>query len=159
MRTDESGWSWFIPLHDGSTSVGIVMNQDISNRKKKEVQSVPGVSSLQAHYLEEVQKVPGLIKLLGEATLKNSGQPGAVKSTSDFSYSASSYAGDHYRIVGDAGGKSRAFSEARKTSPQPNAFHSFHRSVLFVGRPPCIHRRSVCSSNNLGFYPWCSHRG
>ena len=89
------------------------MNQDISNRKKKEVQSVPGVSSLQTHYLEEVKKVPGLIKLVGEsATLKNAGQPGAVKSTSDFSYSAPSYAGDHYRIVGDAGGKSLAFPKA-----------------------------------------------
>ena len=113
MRTDESGWCWFIPLHNGTTSVGIVMNQDISNRKKKEVQSVPGVSSLQTHYLEEVKKVPGLIKLVGEsATLKNAGQPGAVKSTSDFSYSAPSYAGDHYRIVGDAGGKSLAFPKA-----------------------------------------------
>ena len=106
-RVDETGWAWFIPLHDGSTSVGIVIDQDISNRKKKEVQSVPGMSNLQAHYEEEVKKVPGLMKLIGDkATLKLSGQPGAIKSTSDFSYSASSYAGDHYRIIGDAGGKS-----------------------------------------------------
>ncbi|KAI9571693.1 FAD/NAD-binding domain-containing protein [Boletus coccyginus] len=101
---DETGWAWFIPLHDGSTSVGIVLDQDISNSKKKRAQSVPGVSNLQAHYEEEVKKVPGLMKLIGDkATLKLSGQPGSVKSTSDFSYSASSYAGDHYRIVGDAG--------------------------------------------------------
>ena len=49
------------------------------------------------------------MKLLEKATLRNSGQPGAIKSASDFSYSASSYAGDHYRIAGDAGGKSWGF--------------------------------------------------
>jgi len=43
------------------------------------------------------------MKLLDKATLKNSGQSGAIKSASDFSYSALSYAGDHYRIAGDAG--------------------------------------------------------
>jgi len=99
---DGTGWAWFIPLHDGSTSVGIVLDQDTSNRKKKELKSASGVSSLEAHYVEEVRKVPGLMNLLGEATLRNPGQPGAVKSTSDFSYSASAYAGDHFRIVGDA---------------------------------------------------------
>ena len=159
MRADESGWCWFIPLHDGSTSVGIVMNQDIRNRKKKEAKSVPGVSSLQTHYLEEVKKVPGLIKLLGEAaTLRNAGQPGAVKSTSDFSYSASSYAGDHYRIAGDAGGKSRAYQIGTDdASSQIHTYRSFHRSSLFVRRPPRVHRRLVRSINNLGIYPWFSH--
>ena len=159
MRADGTGWAWFIPLHDGSTSVGVVLDQDTSNRKKKEAKSASGVSSLQGHYLEEVRKVPGLMKLLGEATLRNSGQPGAIKSTSDFSYSASSYAGDHYRIVGDAAGTSLAFSEARETYHQPNAHYSFHRSVLFVWRPHCSHRRPVCSNHNLGFYPWLGHGG
>ena len=85
------------------------MDQDTSNRKKGDAQSAPGVSSLQAHYLREVHKVPGLMELLEKATLRDSGQPGAIKSASDFSYSASSYAGDHYRIAGDAGGKSWVF--------------------------------------------------
>ncbi|KAI0790174.1 hypothetical protein BC629DRAFT_1440019 [Irpex lacteus] len=31
---DESGWVWFIPLHDGSTSVGVVMDKD-SQRKRR----------------------------------------------------------------------------------------------------------------------------
>jgi len=101
--TDESGWSWFIPLHDGTTSVGIVMDQDISNRKKKELQNPTGMPSLQAHYLQEIQKSPGLVKLMANGTLRNAGKPGSVKSASDYSYSATSYAGDHYRIAGDAG--------------------------------------------------------
>lgn len=85
------------------------MDKDISSRKKQETESVFGVSNLQAHYLQEVHKVPGLIKLLHKATLRDSGKTGAVKSASDYSYSATSYAGDHYRIAGDAGGTSRAF--------------------------------------------------
>ena len=85
------------------------MDQDTSNLKKRGAQSASGVPSLQAHYLQEVHKVPGLMELLEKATLRDSGQPGAIKSASDFSYSASSYAGDHYRIAGDAGGKSWGF--------------------------------------------------
>ena len=26
---DDSGWAWFIPSHDGMTSVGVVMNQRV----------------------------------------------------------------------------------------------------------------------------------
>jgi len=40
---------------------------------------------------------------LENATLRNLGKSGSVKSASDYSYSATSYAGDHYRIAGDAG--------------------------------------------------------
>lgn len=113
MCLDETGWAWFIPLHDGTTSVGIVMDKDTSVRKKKEAETGSGVSNLQAHYLQEVHNVPGLMKLLEKAALRNSGKPGAIKSASDFSYSAPSYAGDHYRIAGDAGGKSRALNPGK----------------------------------------------
>ncbi|KAG1850803.1 putative halogenase [Suillus subalutaceus] len=103
---DESGWAWFIPLHDGSTSVGIVMDQESSNRKKKASRAASGGSgsNLLAHYKEELlSRAPGVLKLIGKATLRNDGTPEAVKSASDFSYSASSYAGDHFRLAGDSG--------------------------------------------------------
>ncbi|KAG2130749.1 hypothetical protein DEU56DRAFT_982066 [Suillus clintonianus] len=102
---DESGWAWFIPLHDGSTSVGIVMDQESSNRKKKVSRAASGGSgsNLLTHYIEELSRAPGALKLIGKGTLQNDGTPEAVKSASDFSYSASSYAGDHFRVVGDAG--------------------------------------------------------
>ncbi|KAH7904414.1 putative halogenase [Hygrophoropsis aurantiaca] len=102
---DESGWAWFIPLHDGSTSVGVVMDQGISVCKKKSAREAAGASGfgLQDHYLEEIGRAPGVMKLLGEGRLRNGGRPDAVKATSDFSYSASSYGGDHFRIAGDAG--------------------------------------------------------
>ncbi|KAG2361128.1 FAD/NAD-P-binding domain-containing protein [Suillus spraguei] len=102
---DESGWAWFIPLHDGSTSVGIVMDQESSNRKKKASRAVSGGSSsnLLAHYKEELNRAPGVLKLIGNGTLRNDGTKEAVKSASDFSYSAPFYAGDHFRLAGDSG--------------------------------------------------------
>jgi hypothetical protein len=83
------------------------MDQESSNRKKKDSRAASGGSgsNLLAHYKEELlSKAPGVLKLLGTATLRNDGTPEAVKSASDFSYSAPSYAGDHFRLAGDAGG-------------------------------------------------------
>ncbi|OJA15106.1 hypothetical protein AZE42_05581 [Rhizopogon vesiculosus] len=101
---DESGWAWFIPLHNGSTSVGVVMDKDISIRKKKATVATGGSgTNLQTHYMEELTRAPGVLKLIGIGTLRNDGQLDAVKSASDFSYSASTYAGDHFRLAGDAG--------------------------------------------------------
>lgn len=33
---DESGWAWYIPQHTGVHSVGVVQNQEIVNKKKRE---------------------------------------------------------------------------------------------------------------------------
>ncbi|KAH9210135.1 hypothetical protein DL95DRAFT_526475 [Leptodontidium sp. 2 PMI_412] len=41
--SDGSGWAWFIPLHNNTTSVGVVINQEIATRKKKEMGS-PGAA-------------------------------------------------------------------------------------------------------------------
>ncbi|KAH7886566.1 putative halogenase [Phlebopus sp. FC_14] len=102
---DESGWAWFIPLHDNSTSVGIVMDQKISMSKKSAAREKAGVTghSLEDHYLAELQRTPGVIKLLANGKLRRKGESDAVKTAGDFSYAATSYAGDHYRIAGDAG--------------------------------------------------------
>ncbi|KAI0684562.1 hypothetical protein BC835DRAFT_1409127 [Cytidiella melzeri] len=100
---DESGWVWFIPLHDGSTSVGVVMDKDLAAQKKKSHGRDDHSERAHQFYLEELKRAPGVIKLLGNARLRvNAGQV-SVKTTSDFSYAASNYAGDHYRLAGDAG--------------------------------------------------------
>ncbi|KAJ7125045.1 FAD binding domain-containing protein [Mycena epipterygia] len=108
--TDESGWAWFIPLHNGLTSVGVVMNQKIYNEKMKEPvepacfppSSVPNPanSSMVNRYLSNISLAPGVLKLITSAGVM---EAGSVKSATDFSYSASSYGGYGYRIVGDAG--------------------------------------------------------
>ncbi|KAF7349947.1 FAD/NAD P-binding domain-containing protein [Mycena venus] len=92
--TDETGWAWFIPLHNNITSVGVVISE-VSSRVKK-----PQSTDAKAHYLSQLQLTPGLLELLGDARMV-----GDVKSGSDYSYRAGDdkYAGPNYRIVGDAG--------------------------------------------------------
>ncbi|KAL8795410.1 MAG: hypothetical protein Q9195_002151 [Heterodermia aff. obscurata] len=91
---DGSGWAWFIPLHNKTTSVGIVMNQALSSSKKKTTASP---SSLE-FYRASIQEARGVARLLSKAELTTD-----VKHASDWSYSASSYASPYVRIVGDAG--------------------------------------------------------
>lgn len=99
--SDDSGWAWFFPLHDGTTSVGLVMNQDIANRKKR-----AHSWSTREFYVQELKKqAPVLVDLIGpEGYLAEDGKSSgsAVRSASDYSYSAKCYAGPGYRLVGDA---------------------------------------------------------
>ncbi|TFK18106.1 hypothetical protein FA15DRAFT_698203 [Coprinopsis marcescibilis] len=76
------------------------MDQDVSASKKRDgrTASVSGIHSLKDHYLGQLDLVPNLKKLLGTATLVDD----CVKSASDYSYSADKYAGDRFRIIGDA---------------------------------------------------------
>ncbi|KAK4112268.1 FAD/NAD(P)-binding domain-containing protein [Canariomyces notabilis] len=90
---DESGWAWFIPLHNGTVSVGVVMNQKLATIKKRE----KALDSSE-FYHESLKLAPNLLALIGEGRFVSS-----IKSASDYSYSASSYAFPHARIVGDAG--------------------------------------------------------
>lgn len=95
--TDESGWAWFIPLQDGVTSVGVVMNQAISIEKKGKMAESDSLS----FYHHELSRAPHIMALLVSATLVTDKGP-VIRSASDYSYSATSYAGPGYRIVGDA---------------------------------------------------------
>ena len=91
---DGSGWCWAIPLHNGTLSVGVVMRQDIFFGKKK----LAGSPSSVEHYKECIKLAPQILKLLEKAEVVSD-----VKQASDWSYSASAYAGPHYRLAGDAG--------------------------------------------------------
>jgi flavin-dependent dehydrogenase len=98
MISDESGWAWFIPLHNDTVSVGVVMKEEFSRIKKSKL-SGPEASS-KTHYHIQLLLAPGVVNLLGNAKLISE-----VKSAGDYSYSAGTYAGPNYRIAGDAGGK------------------------------------------------------
>ena len=91
---DQSGWSWLIPLHDGTTSIGIVMNQETHIARKK-TYDPPSTSQL---YLDSLDLAPCTKELIGTGTLVTE-----VKQASDYSYQSSTYSGPHFRIVGDAG--------------------------------------------------------
>ena len=106
---DESGWAWFIPLHNGTTSVGIVMNEKAYHSRAKQYSGssqhfshIPSDSTLTARYLSSLTLAPGVVNLITQSGIL---EGGSVKSASDFSYSANSYAGPGYRIIGDAGGQ------------------------------------------------------
>ncbi|KAJ5719766.1 hypothetical protein N7493_007344 [Penicillium malachiteum] len=92
--TDQSGWCWAIPLHDGTLSVGIVMRQDLSLERKMALGS-PGTIEFYRHCLT---LAPEIHERLAQAALVSE-----VKAASDWSYSASTYAGSNFRLVGDAG--------------------------------------------------------
>ncbi|KAJ6448953.1 FAD/NAD(P)-binding domain-containing protein [Mycena vitilis] len=119
---DQSGWAWLIPLHIG-TSVGIVMRQDISDAKRAAAKEKGEDTGLYAHYMRGLECAPNLKAMLDNAELirkddkdaaasnSTNGTDGTAKeevkaemrTASDYSYHADTYAGPHYRIVGDAG--------------------------------------------------------
>ncbi|KAF7617982.1 radH flavin-dependent halogenase [Aspergillus flavus] len=91
---DGSGWVWFIPLGENKVSVGVVMEQKSATAKKKLMES----PSSREWLLTQAKEAPGIGDLLAKATLVSD-----VKSASDWSYTASTYATTNIRIVGDAG--------------------------------------------------------
>lgn len=93
MVTDESGWAWFIPLHNGTHSVGVVMNQEKMNSKK----ASSGLSAKE-FYLASLQLAPRLNGYLSGGEMVTE-----VKSASDYSYNSSSYSVPYGRVIGDAG--------------------------------------------------------
>ncbi|KAH0579945.1 hypothetical protein H2248_002765 [Termitomyces sp. 'cryptogamus'] len=95
--TDETGWAWYIPLHDGTTSVGVVISKD-SYAEKKALANNGLDDPMTRLYMAQLAQAPELLQLLGKARLAS-----GIKSAGDYSYSASRYAGPGYRIAGDAG--------------------------------------------------------
>lgn len=83
------------------------MDSSISASKKSagRASSADGEYSIKDHYLDQLKFVPGLEALLEGASLKEDGENYFVRSASDFSYAADRYAGDHFRLIGDASGK------------------------------------------------------
>lgn len=85
-----------------------MMNQQAFNRKAK---SSDADSTLATRYRSHFGLAPGLVKLIGNGVLvtKAGSEDGKadplVRSATDFSYSANQYAGNGYRLAGDAGGE------------------------------------------------------
>lgn len=92
--TDGSGWCWAIPLHDGTMSVGVVIRQDLALAHK----AAQGSPSMVDFYKYCVSLATHIHERLADAEFVSN-----VKAAADWSYSASSYAGPNFRLVGDAG--------------------------------------------------------
>jgi flavin-dependent dehydrogenase len=85
----EHGWFWFIPLADGTTSVGAVCWSYYLKARDK---------PLKDYFFDTIAMCPELHDRLKDATLVDD----AVHATGNFSYSSTHATGDRYLMVGDA---------------------------------------------------------
>ncbi|MEU6223672.1 NAD(P)/FAD-dependent oxidoreductase [Streptomyces sp. NPDC047042] len=85
------GWFWVIPLHDGTTSVGLVTGRDIFNEKKR------AQGGIQQVYDQVVTECPQVAALLEGAE-----QVSGMKVEQDYSYTAERFCGPGYLLSGDA---------------------------------------------------------
>lgn len=85
----DHGWFWFIPLHDGTTSVGMVTWPYHMKTK--------GARSLEQFLQDNIATCPTLAQRLRSATLTHK-----VEATGNFSYLSEQTHGCNYLMLGDA---------------------------------------------------------
>jgi flavin-dependent dehydrogenase len=85
----EYGWFWFIPLHDGATSVGMVTWPHFMKTR--------GSRSLAQFLLDGIAMCPALAERLKDARLISE-----VEATGNFSYVSERNHGPNYVLLGDA---------------------------------------------------------
>ena len=83
------GWIWWIPLAEGITSIGVVVDGDVYKRAKKNPED---------YFADVLRRVPAL-----EPRLRDAERISPVHATSDFSYGTSALSGDRWLLLGDAG--------------------------------------------------------
>lgn len=86
-----NGWFWAIPLHDGTTSVGLVTGKQEFNARRAEL---GGADRLYHAALRECPSVRGM--------LTNAERVSGMRTEQDYSYVAGSFSGPGYLICGDA---------------------------------------------------------
>ncbi len=85
----EHGWQWFIPLADGTTSVGVVCWPYYLKTRKK---------PLPEFFADTLAMCPALAERLADAQLIGN----EVHATGNYSYSSDHASGDRYLLLGDA---------------------------------------------------------
>ncbi len=84
----DHGWFWFIPLVDGTTSVGAVCRPAYFKSRK---------GDLDAFFADTIRMCPAIAERLSEAT-----QLAPVTGTGNYSYRAERMSGENYILLGDA---------------------------------------------------------
>ena len=87
----QDGWVWGIPLHNGTMSVGLVVDKHNFKARREESES------LERLYLDGIVESPLFQELLRDGELAT-----PIRAEQDFSYLAERFAGPGYFIVGDA---------------------------------------------------------
>ncbi|MFZ3119688.1 MAG: tryptophan 7-halogenase, partial [Variovorax sp.] len=85
----EHGWFWYIPLADGTTSVGAVCWPHYLKSRTK---------PLNAFFADTIAMCPELGERLKDATLVDD----AVYATGNYAYTSTHCSGEHYLMLGDA---------------------------------------------------------
>jgi flavine halogenase len=91
--TDGSGWTWAIPLHDRTLSVGVVVHRDIYKNRRR------ASHSLEEYFAKTLELSPDVTSLISGTS-----REGEVRTWRDYSYFATAFAGQSYRLAGDAAG-------------------------------------------------------
>ena len=86
----KEAWFWYIPVHDGTVSVGLVGDNEFLLKRG---------GSPQQTFEAELKNCPGLKRRLQDAT-----QVGKFSIAKEFSYTTKEQTGDGWVLVGDAGG-------------------------------------------------------
>jgi flavin-dependent dehydrogenase len=84
----DKGWFWFIPLVDGSTSVGAVCRPEYFKSRK---------TDLDAFFMDTIAMCPAIAERLSDAKLLT-----PVTGTGNYSYRAERMTGESYILLGDA---------------------------------------------------------
>ena len=84
----QHGWFWFIPLADGTTSVGAVVWPHYLKSRRKPVKDF---------FLDTIALCPALAERLAEASMCSE-----VEATGNFAYSCERTHGPNYLLIGDA---------------------------------------------------------
>jgi len=90
VARNDSGWFWLIPISDELMSVGVVLPRN------RYLQFPAGTPK------EQLERALADTPIVAEL-MKNAERMWPVRVEKDFSYSASSYAGDRWILAGDAG--------------------------------------------------------
>lgn len=85
------GWIWAIPLHDGTMSVGVVMHKEYFKAKY-------ATQDLEQIYRDAIAQSPTVSALLAPGERINA----QLRVETDYSYTASQFAGPGYFMIGDA---------------------------------------------------------
>jgi len=86
----KDAWFWYIPLSDGTVSVGLVGDNEFILKRG---------GSPEKTFFDEVKNCPGVGRRLQDST-----QKGRFYIAKEFSYRTTQQAGDGWVLVGDAGG-------------------------------------------------------
>lgn len=91
VASTAEGWFWVIPLHDGTTSIGLVTGRDRFNAQRAEL------GSIQAVYDRSVEQSAIIQDLIAGAE-----RVADFKVEQDYSYAAESFGGPGFLLSGDA---------------------------------------------------------